>query len=121
MIKQEKKLLQLPSDKFQRAMGWYLNEEKIVSLNEIQRAEAEGFPKIDRAARIKSYAKFGYLAHFGELGEKGRFNPDRYTQKHEFGWDTPSGVCSDRLAGCAVAVRASAGLVARSDASGGRD
>jgi len=68
---------------------WYSNQE----LQERQRGEKFGLPKVDRAARIKSYAKYGYLAHFGNLGGSGdRFSNDRYVSKHEFRWETPSGV-----------------------------
>jgi hypothetical protein len=67
---------------------WYLNED----LQEKQRGEKFGLPKVDKAQRIKAYAKYGYIAHFGDLGEKGRFGMDRYVSKHKFRWDTPSGV-----------------------------
>lgn len=68
---------------------WYSNQE----LQERQRGEKFGLPKVDRAARIKSYAKYGYIAHFGYLqGSGDRFSNDRYVSKHEFRWNTPSGV-----------------------------
>lgn len=73
------------------AFWTWLNIEES-KLNEIQRGQKEGFPKIDQTKRINSYAKFGYLAHFGDLGEQGRFSMDRYVKQHEFGWGTPVGV-----------------------------
>lgn len=69
---------------------WYRIQEN--RLDEIQRGEKEGLPKITDNDRIKAYAKFGYLAHFGSLGEKGRFSPDRYVKSHKFEWNTPVGV-----------------------------
>ncbi len=68
---------------------WYSNQE----LQERQRGEKLGLPKVDRAAIINSYAKYGYVAHFGDLeGSGDRFSNDRYVSKHEFRWNTPSGV-----------------------------
>lgn len=73
------------------AFWTWLNIEES-KLNELQRGQKEGLPKVDQTQRINSYAKFGYLAHFGDLGEQGRFSMDRYVKQHSFQWGTPVGV-----------------------------
>lgn len=69
--------------------NWIFLEETLI---EIQSRVKHGYPKLDRSAQINSYAKYGYLAHFGDLGTSNRFSPNRYTKKQKFDWNTPSGI-----------------------------